>query len=37
MKNYETPDVIVEDVNSNDVLTNSELNESPFVGANLEF
>ena len=37
MKNYETPILMLDEVNAQDVITNSELNETPSVFANFEF
>ena len=37
MKNYEAPVLMLDEVNAQDVITNSELTESPFTGANFEF
>ena len=37
MKNYEAPVLNLEVINAQDVITNSELTDSPFTGANFEF
>ena len=37
MNNYEAPVLMLEEVNAKDVITNSELNETPHVFANFDF
>ena len=37
MKNYEAPVLMLDEVNAQDVITNSELTETPSVFANLDF
>ena len=37
MKNYESPYIMLEVVNASDVITNSELTESPFASVTFEF
>ena len=37
MKKYETPALMLEEVNVTDVITNSQLTDSPFTSAMFEF